>query len=229
MIYLDTLPLSAGTAAEGILMPISQNDLLLLTFRGTLFGQRVMTQYGFVCTSSSSANDVLADQQQLADNVSTDTGTQILGTYLACLSPALVVNQIWVQRIWPTRQIRTIKTVNLAGQRGINTDTANVAAVITRRTNLSGRDQISNLHLPGPPMDADLVAGVWQAGVLGAYGAHAAESYDSITVPVTGGSYTVRGCIIHRTGAPGAHTLITSHLVNQFARTMRRRTVGLGE
>lgn len=210
-------------------MAIVTNDLIVTTFRGTLFGQRVMTTYGWVCTSSTSSNSTLSDQAALTDAIGTNTGTTLLTTYLACLSPSVNVDEVWAQKVWPVRQIRTIRVVNLGGTAGINDGISNIAAVISRGTEFGGRSQISNLHIPGPPTGVDLVAGIWQDAYKNALGAHAAESYDQITVAVPGGSFTLNGAIIHRTGTPGSYNRISRHMVNPVARVMDRRTVGRGE
>lgn len=210
-------------------MAIVTNDLIIVTFRGTLFGQRVMTTYGWVCTSSTSSNSTLSDQASLTDAIGTDTGTTLLTTYLACLSPSVTVDQVWAQKIFPVRQIRTIRAINMTGTAGINDGASNIAAVISRGTEFGGRSQISNLHLPGPPTGTELVAGQWQDGYKTTLGLHAAESYDQITVAVTGGSFVLNGAIIHRNGPPGSYNRISRHMVNPVARVMDRRTVGHGE
>lgn len=210
-------------------MAIVTGDLLVTTFRGTLFGQRVMTSYGWVCTSSTSANPTLSDQAALTDAIGTNTGTTLLSTYLDCLSPSVMVDEVWAQKVWPTRQIRTIRVVAQNGNAGLNDGVSNVAAVISRGTEFGGRSQISNLHLPGPPTDLELTAGLWSAAYRAVLGAHAAESYDQITVAVPGGTFVLNGTIIHRNLLPGAHTRISRHMVNPAARVMDRRTVGHGE
>jgi hypothetical protein len=210
-------------------MAIISGDLLVTTFRGLMFGQRVQTSYGWVCTSSTSGNSTLSDQASLADAIGANTGTTLFSTYLACLSGSVDIDQIVVQKIWPVRQIRTIKPVAASGSAGVNTDVSNISVVISRGTEFGGRDQISNLHLPGPPIDTALALGVWQPAYLATVGLHAAESYDGITVAVAGGSFTINGAIIHRSGTPGAYNRISRHQVNPVARIMDRRTVGRGE
>lgn len=210
-------------------MAIAAGDLILIQFRGLIYGQRTLTNYGFRCMSSNSVSSDRTDQALIASHISTDTGTQLMGTYLAVVSPALTVQSINVQKLWPFRVRRTELAVALSGTNGTGPDTANVSAVITRKTDLGGRNQISNLHLPGVPLTDMATNGEWDATMKTALGLHAVESYDTITVTDGGKTITLAGCIIQAPYGTGAHQMITAHTVNPYVRVQRRRTVGLGE
>jgi hypothetical protein len=211
-------------------MPMVAGDLVVLTLRGTAYSQRVMTSYGFRVMNSTDTGDTRVAQDELCQRISTDTGTNLLGTFLACVSPGVTIEEIWAQRIRPQRMRKSVLTVSIPGTLGTGPGTPNVSAVVTRKSDLGYRSSISNLHLPVPPIIAMYNNnGVWTGAYRTLLDAHAFESYDSITVVGANGSVTYKGAIINAPLSVPDHQIITAHSINPNVRVMRRRTVGLGE
>ena len=211
-------------------MPMEVGDLVNVTLRGTLYDQRIMTTYGFRVSATTSAGDTRVSQDKLALAISSDTGTNLMGTFRACVSPAVSINQIWVQRIRPIRMRKSVLNVALDGLLGSGPNTPNNAVVITRKSDFGGRNSISNLHLPGPPMGLDYVSnGTLTPAYKTLLDSHAFESYDTITVVNGGESVTYKGVIINAAGGPVNYQDITAHSIGETLRVMRRRTVGVGE
>jgi len=211
-------------------MPMTIGDLVTVTFRGTLYGQRVMTTFGWRVMNAVNAGDTRLAQSALADAISADVGTSLMGTYLASTTPALTVNEIWTQRIRPIRMRKTVKLVSLQGTNGASPNTPNVSGAICRKSDLGGRSALSNLRIPGITLEAGQVsAGVLSVGHRTLLDDLARESYEPFSVTNGVEVITYQGVIINKITAVPDHQLITAHTVNHHVRVSRRRTVGLGE
>ena len=211
-------------------MLLVNGDLINLSVVGTLYGQRVMTSYGFRVMSVSGAIDSREAQDKLNDAVATNTGTNLLSTYQDITTDDLEINQIWSQIVRPIRMRKSVKNVALQGFISALNGTPNIAAVITRKSDLASRSSISNLHIPAAPTDlTNMSEGVFTPAYRTKLDAHAFESYDTINVSWFGNSFNVKGVIINKASADPNWQEITAHSINHNMRVMRRRTVGLGE
>lgn len=134
------------------------------------------------------------------------------------------------QRVWPLieRSVVRSDTWAPAGTNASVANTSNVSQVLTRRTDSSGRDQVSDLHLPAPTATAAIVNGYLSAAQQALLTTYGPILYTSIAV--LAGAVVFDPVIWHRVVAVGQpnYDLITSFKVQQTVRTMRRRTVNIG-
>lgn len=209
-------------------MPLPADALINVTYRGTLFGQRVMTTTSWRNLSPSGGASDFEQLQNIATFFATGGGLSLLQAYLEATSFDLNVDDVVVQEIYPTRSAMITQTIDEPGLIAQGALVPNVAAVIVRKTELAGRDQLSPLHIPGVPLGTNVVAGSWTDPYRGVLEVLGLASYSEKTVPVTGGSLTLNGVIINAPYDAGLFSRLRTHTVNLRARVMRRRTVGLG-
>lgn len=210
-------------------MAFGVNDLLTVSFRGTLFGQRTLTSYGYRVVSSTSTNSDATDLSFFGLAIDGGTGNTLLESYLDCCVAGFTINQIWTQKIYPVRSSRNVLTHTEAGAYAADVYTPNVSATITRKTALAGRDQMSTIHIPGPPLSTQSVAGTWESNYQLMLGIHGLASTAQITFTSGTASITVAPCIINAPYGSGLSSDLVGYEVNPRVRVMRRRTVGLGE
>lgn len=212
-------------------MAVLLNDIAQLSLRGVIAGQRIIMVRTYRCSAPSAGTTTYTeDMQALIAKVSADSLGGIRGRYLSLLPTAFSLSEIRAQVIYPTR--RVLVSVTQTGQNGSNEGSGNVtnlAGVITFRTALSGRKQISNVHVGPIPPDA-ISAGSLDA----AYRLPMTELKDLLTAVLTPTGFDVASwtpCVYHRAAvapAPRYDDILTG-VVQTTARVMRRRTVGVGE
>jgi len=209
-------------------MPLGVNDVVHIVYKGTLFSQQVMTNLTYRVSATTSTDTIAGDQLSIATEFSNALNDLVIK--LRALTTAdYTLNDVSCQRILPVRMtITEVNTGGLAGQRAGTCDTANIAAVFTRKTTFAGRKQRSTLHMYGMS-NSDIAAGVLSAGYQTDLISFASETKD--TQIVTNGvaqTITLVPVIVHRPLGPTNFDDIVDFDINTLARTMRRRTVGLG-
>lgn len=203
----------------------SINDLYLYTLRGELFGQRIISTYHYRIDAITGTPDAQVAALELLQKLNDAGG--IRATYLACVNNDYLMLEEWCQRIAPQRLAAVRNTVNLNGLYAAGVSrTANTAASITRRGVLATRSSISSLHVPiGQSID-EMADGFLTQDLKDVLTTHAAQ----IPLQVT----TATGAITWTPVIPFVANPVASHdieiaFVQDTTRTMRRRTVRLGE
>lgn len=199
-------------------------DRVLVTINGTLFGQRIMSTFGYVVESQTGSNQD-DDAFTALRNKLCELGG-LVDKYLACLPSQYVKGQIWIQDIQPTRIVKRVFTNIAAGATsGEVAETANIAGTILRRGDFANRRNVSVLHLPSPTTVNWIDQGNFTVQALTAYQALADKIIldQATTVPVV----NYAPSILPKTAA-GLPVPITSANAQDIVRTMHRRTVGLG-
>jgi len=209
-------------------MPISQGDLIQLTFVSRWQGQQIMLTHHYKCRTPPSGGVTTATALQAMIDAVSPLIADTLGTaYLDCLPENVVVREVSAQKIYPAREVRQSQAFSSAGtSEGTVADTGNIDGIITLRTDKAGRSQVSNKHigpLPGNGFANGLVGPTQQVDM---------ETLAQMLIaPLTAaGGGTYDPCIYHRAGDGAAQKsdLITSFKLQDTVRVMRRRTVGLG-
>jgi len=209
-------------------MPLGVNDVVHIIYHGTLFSQKVMTNYAYRVSANTSTDTISIDQVSIAtffSNAVNPMVSQLRGLTTADYS----LTDVSCQRILPVRMtIASVATGGLAGLRAGTCDTPNVASVFTRKTTFAGRKQRSTIHLYALP-NSEITSGMLDGGYLADLQAYASTTLGTALVPAAGGGQiTLRPVIVHRPLAPGNYDDVVDSDVNDRCRTMRRRTVGLG-
>lgn len=207
------------------------NDVLLITYKGTAAGQRILltTTYKITVVPTPMDANVFVNAAIDAVRAGVGGGDLVETKYRACLPPEYELDSIRGQIIAPNRRVYAEQLRGVPGTHLDTMETANLAAVITLRTAFAGRNQVGNKHIgPLPSAGAVMVLGE----LTGAYKAlltTLATALMSNIVPV-GIAAVARPVIYHADGAVPPNTdWVESAIIGETVRVMRRRTVRLGE
>jgi len=205
-------------------MGLATNDVVQVTFFGTLFSQRIMTVLNYVVTQPAVGTSIAQDLDDIVTTFGNPaTATLPLNKLLACQGPEVVQDYVRAQQIYTARSVYDQLAIASPGTHADSTKTANVAASVTKKSLLAGRHGIGRVQVAGVP-DSQLVAGK----LNGAYLTLLQTFGDTLIGEKTmaGGALKLK-CVITR--ASGAVASAVSQTVPQdTVRTMHRRTVGLG-
>lgn len=207
-------------------MPLAVNDIVQVSYRGTCLGQRIMLVTSWRVTATASINSVATDLQSVVSRFNQNLAGDPRPTYLACMGQNYTLNEVRAQRIYPTRSRFETATPSVIGTIAEDVTAVNVAGVVTRVTADAGRSQVANSHL-GPPPPTRYSQGAVTIGYATVMSAWAATWNANLftTIPVIDLAPT----IFHRASVTPKWSDIIGSRVQTTLRTMRRRTVGLGE
>jgi len=204
--------------------PLAVGDRVMVTFRGTLAQQHILSTFWYgVSAITGVVNQTDAFTALRASLVA---GGGLRPDYLACCPTNYTLDYIWIQNIRPTRWGKFTFGDNSPGTWAADAPTANTSGVITRRGDLAIRKAVSTLHVP-ISSTADVMAdGLLTPAFKTPMTALAVEVIKSIT---TAGTVVTYFPVIDNGPGGADFQVITSAFVQETARVMRRRTVGLGE
>jgi hypothetical protein len=202
---------------------LNVNDKFLLTIKGELCGQTIMSTFGYVVqtvaanTSQHSAFDLL-DQEIVKAN-------QLIPAYRACIPTNYHMLQTWWQVFSPQRYAAYKIAKDLPGLWPVAATTANVSANIVRRGDFATRRDVSSLHVPISPDDTSVVDGMIGNILKPLLTTLAAELIQPLEAVIP---QLLCNPIIPNDLGAGQFTLVTNSFAMNTSRVMRRRTVGLG-
>lgn len=202
---------------------LQQGDVCLLTYRGTLFGQRVMTVLRFYVTTASARDTVIEDLADVAEFYQ-DTANELTAAYLEALTGQVTVAEVRAQRIYPTRSIYMSKVIDEVGVNPGTAETANICGVLTKRSALAGRHGVGSVHFPGLSA-TDCVDGTITGGYQTKMGLFGAALIGTKTI--VGSGLAFRFCT--GAGTYGPLSQIIETVPQDTCRVMRRRTLRIGE
>jgi len=207
------------------------NDVWQVSFRGVYNAQRIILTQTYQVTQITppitDGNAALV----LLNAVRAGVGgfDLIESAYLACMPAEYELQVIRAQNVKPNRRVYHEVIRTQPGTHAEVADTGNLAAVVTMRTDFAGRSQVSNRHI-GPIPSTGTVQTL--GALTGAYKtllstlATALLQSWSEAIP----TITFTPCILHPTDiVPPNVDKITSAIVGETVRVMRRRTLRIGE
>lgn len=210
------------------------NDLLLLSYRGTIFGQRVLNTYWWRISALNLTNTPTVETacNQLINKVK--VGNAFNTNFLNCMPAEYTLAEIWAQRVFPRRQLKVIFAAGQAGTSGYSCQTGNLQASITRRSEIAARGQTGGVRLILPESSDVSEEGLLTAPFKATLGLHAADMNSDITLAVGTTITPVLQQTIPNPAKPDKRILdgsvdIVQVVVMPEVRTLRRRTVGRGE
>lgn len=201
-------------------------DIVELTMMGKFEGNDVMNKFHYACISVSGApQGSQAVFAALDTNLSGVAGLVNLVRLLAPSNYTLRFNRYQV--IAPVRQVAYPIAKDVGGLNTFTTLTGNIAVALTKRGDLAGRKNISTTHVIGTTAE-DLI----EAGKLTATAKTLAENIaafmdNQVSITVGGVDYEFGPVIFHK-NEPANPTPITSVIVQDTVRVMRRRTLNVG-
>lgn len=209
-------------------MGLQGSDVVLITAFGTQYNQRIMNTFPYVVDGPQTGNPITDDLIAVgAEFCGLGVGANDRTTnYLAMFGPEYVLNWVRVQRIAPQRSVLVDITMGDVGTNASSATTCNLAAVITKRTVLSGRRYVSTSHFGGIPANATV-----GGNITAAYKVFVDAFSGGMLVPlnIPGVGLTLTWGIYHKAGGGPNFDEIIQTLSPTTTRVMRRRTVGLGE
>jgi hypothetical protein len=199
------------------------DDRYLVTFKGTLCGQLVMSTFWYRLTlmfAAPTVNDIMNGlyNKLIAAN-------NLRQRYLEVCPANYSLDETWIQRIRPTRLVKNVYTENLNGLWSDDAQTGNTAAVIERRGVQAARNAVSTLHVPASSEPSAVSNGL----ITTAYKSGLQTLANIVaTSPVLASGDILEPVIDNGIGA-GNYTQIGSAFPQSTFRVMRRRTVGVGK
>jgi len=206
-------------------MPIPDDSIIQVTFRGLYAGQKILMVRHYTNFGVFPAGTVQANLQEVIDDVAAAGTLDIETAYRATLPPEYQLTEIRAQQILATRSAYTSQFPGAAvGTWATSALTGNRSSVITLRTPEAGRNQVANMKI-GPAPDDSSVDGSLTVAYKAALAALGSKLVTTFTM--ANGVVVLAPVIFHR--ATNTKTVTGNFILNPFARVERRRTVGLGE
>jgi hypothetical protein len=202
--------------------------------RAFLFGQRVMNTFYYMFTSGAPLTDGSAFLDDF--NVALEGAGGVYDAWKGCVSSDVINITADLQWISPSRYVKKTYIVGPVGDLG-GTALTNTASVLTMRSVIADRRSLAHKHLPGLP-NGEATGGIISGALSGALDNLGSQLALDVAVlgrtmsPIVYGrarpAYTDKHGNLHP-ALPESKRLIDSWIVSDTARTMRRRTVGVGE
>jgi len=196
-----------------------------VTISSTLNSQRIMSSFTYELENVPAGGSTT---KQACDAIKDFFigGTGIIPLYQDCVPQNMTLNELWVQVIGPTeRYVKEVYNLSVDGLWPSDALTSNVAAVITRTTEKSGRSQVAPLHLPCATDPDSIFQGSLDSDLLVAMALLCAK------IPVQIGvvpNLTFDPVIYHGPPPKLPADRVERAVAQSTVRVMRRRTVGLG-
>jgi hypothetical protein len=207
-------------------MALSIDDILEITFRGSLFGQTILNVTHYVVNVTGAGN-TLDQLQEIATDIGNDTVTSpILIDWRPAVTNQFTFDEVRVQRVYPARTIYMRSLPNVQGQYVGTCPSANIAASIQKRGVNSGRTSNGRIQIAGVPREGMVDGEIDIAG----YGVLLAQLRDKLALgqTTTLTPITIVPVIFNPNLPNPKYQLISSWLVQTTLRTMHRRTLRLG-
>lgn len=209
---------------------LAVDTLVELTSVAYQNSQVIESIFHYRVTTAGVLNQAVEELQALVAQVQGVGG--LIATLAAAQSSTVLYQIVRAQAIKPIRYAAVGASSTLVGARAGAAAPQNVAAVLTKYTELAtarkaktGKGQIGSLHVAGL-LQADISQGLVTAPVREGVLADLADAMMvGITIP---GGAILTPVIWHRTVAGTSTDNIVGVIPQVTARVMRRRTVGLG-
>jgi len=209
-------------------MNLVVGDIINVRVRGNLFSQNVITTFCYKLGVQGSSTDT--NTQLSAFNAAFKTSINSPYAFmLAAISSSWGGLQIVSQQVTPGMSVQVKTSISGdVGGRGV-ANTANLAYVVSKNTELAGRSQLGSWHLPGVDV-TDIDDGFVEVAQIARLQAFADKAVLPFTVVALGAQWIPQ--IFHRNNppvAPSTASSIYQTTVRDTVRTMRRRTINVGE
>lgn len=202
-------------------------SILECRVRGNANGQEMLSVFHYRVSAVSTLAASGPEENEFINQFASGGTLNLQDVLLDCQSSSYLCTGIDAQFVDPTRLVSISQTFASPGSVASPVGAQNVSAVVTRRTVLAGRSQVSTLHIPGIATTSYALGKV-TAGMLASMNILATRMTTQLVALVGGGIYTP--VIWHRKKFPlvGSSDIVNSTLVQETIRTMRRRTIGIG-
>lgn len=206
--------------------PLAMNDTLQITYKGHLYAQTIETVLHARVNGSFTGG--ATGEAQLVDLVAklSDPTFPFLLNYLGAAGNDFVMDYVRVQKVAPFRTIYVEEPIAAGGGFGSICATTNLAASIEKQSATVGRKGVGRLQF-GPVPASEIIGGFINSTYIAVQLTDLANTMFGSFVggPTYGGSFV--WCLPANATTPGAYDIFNA-FAYPTARTMHRRTVGLG-
>lgn len=206
--------------------PVALDDIFQVTLLGDYNGEAFMLVNNWRVKNLADPAEYLVDAQSIATHFGTVGVNKPLTAYLPLIGTDATVLKARAQRIYAPRSAFVDQLVNEAGLGGAICNTGNLAASVTRKSDLAGRDQVAVSHIGPIPFDV-FTEGQLNPGFITDLGIFGTVWTTVQSIP-GGSGIDLEPVIFHRNTVPPSWNTLRTHSVNPYVRTMRRRTVRVG-
>lgn len=207
--------------AQALALPL--NTIIEATIEGLCLQSKILNVFHYVVTTSSTTPNLSDEMAHFLDRW-TATGVGSFRTDFLELMPD---NYTWqyahAQPVAPDRYVKYRIAINANGI-GDPTEVTNMNASLTLQTDFGGRKFVGGKRIMQNPANA--VAGSWSPTTLTKLQTFCEDILAPVTATSGGGVYTP--CLWHRNEDPSTYNILRRGFPQTTARTMRRRTLGLG-
>jgi len=208
-------------------MPAAEGDIYLVTFNGTIHGQRTILTHHYALTTLGLAATDTAVREAILDAVKDGGPFEIEDKLGACLSSDWSCQSIWCQKVFPTRLRRGEEAGIEVGDLP-PVEITQLTAAVTLVTDKAGRDQQSTKKIGPIPTTVDYVSnGILTPAMVTLLDAVGAAM--SANLSILDDTIIMKPCIFH--GPPPfdpIYDVLTDWRVGREARILGRRGVGKG-
>lgn len=205
---------------------IAAGNIVQVTIESQALGQTLLNVLHYRAKIALAGQDYFLVMSNLAEAIGESPTAGIVPKMLPLMGANTSVANIYCQRIAPVRSPFLKTLVDMPGSHVEDCDASNLAAVITKRGDVSGRGRSGTFHLGG------LGNTVYGHGFITPGSLTLLEELaDKMNDPqLTSGGSSVFEPIIYNPGggSPGTGNEIVFCGPSNTVRVMRRRTVGLG-
>lgn len=150
-------------------------DLFLMTMKGKLFQQTIINTFWWNVDALNIANTPTVETLCNQTFTAMGPGTGWTTNYLAMMPSNYTLQQMWMQKIFPTRIMKEVLQIDLDGTHAQEAQTANLQGSIMRRTEVAAAGNIGGVRivLPGgATVQLDgLLTGAYKT-IMGAFAAN---------------------------------------------------------
>lgn len=207
-------------------MPIQLNDVIRTTFYSSVSGQRLLNVLHYRVSELVGAPDTIGALESIANELGDET---VANQPMEAFQQLTAVNCTWnfvrAQRVYPAPTIYIESPIAVNGLRIPGATLPNIALSISKRTATPGRTGVGRVQIGGMSAEA-YVDGKFTNSFMSDVELNAPSFRQ--TINVTFGGIVLVPVLFHGPNAlqPTSDVLVCDGHIE--ARTMHRRTVGLG-
>lgn len=199
-------------------------DILEVAIKARQADQRVMNTFHYRLISDGGPLDGIGAINAFNPLFNGGAGT-MLGEWVKTVNTGVTVEEISYQWVHAIRRARVSKLPSLlVGIVAGTKSPPNLAATLTKRSDLAGRRGLGTVHMPGL-VNENWAEGRFTPGGLDTYGTLLSLLFAAVVVDF---GITYQPVIFNRE-TPSDSPPVTNSNAQQTVRTMHRRTVGVGE
>lgn len=206
-------------------IPAAVGQIYAVNFELVMFGQRLLNTFKYRLDTLP----VAASTKQVCDaaNTALQTINNLKDKYLNAVPTQVLLNNIVIQTIYPTRARREVYALSQSGLWLGAAIVANTAISIERFGETATRHSIGRVQLPASNQSVDVNNGVLQAaGYITALNNFKTQMLAQLMLAAPVGTLTP---VLVRSPVDGNYEYLNGTTLQLTSRVMRRRTVGVGK